>query len=146
MSKKTFRVSPYPHPRLKFVVASHIDGRRERKFFATKKEAETYAQIKEIELLNQGKEGATFPTELRILAQRADSILQPFGKTVLDAAEFYAKHLRSISGSRKVLEVVSELLAARLADGLSADYMDDLKIKYDRFSRDFGDRMIASLT
>jgi integrase len=145
MSKKTFRVRPYAHGRLKFVVSSHLDGRRERKFFETRKEAETYAHLKEIELLNQGKEGTTFSTELRVLAQRADNLLRPFAKTVLDAAEFYVQHLRAISGSRKVSEVVSELLAARVADGLSADYLSDLKIKYGRFVMDFGDRMIASV-
>ena len=146
MSKKAFRVRPYAHPRLKFLVVSHIDGKRERKFFETRREAETYAQLKEIELLNQGVEGATFSTELRVLAQRAESLLAPFGKTVLDAAEFYAAHLRTISGSRQVCEVVAELLEARKADGLSADYLADLKIKFERFNRDFGERMIASIT
>ncbi|MEI8235186.1 MAG: hypothetical protein WCH57_10945 [Verrucomicrobiota bacterium] len=146
MAKEHYRVSHYPHERLKFAVTTYVDGKRQRKFFETKREAESYAQIKEIELLNQGVEGATFSTELRILAQRADALLRPFGKTVLDAAEFYAKHLRTISGSRKVSEVVCELMGARTADGLSADYLTDLKIKYDRFTRDFGERMIASLT
>ena len=145
MEKKTYRISPYPHPRLKFAVTCYINGKRERKFFETKREAETYAELKEIELLNQGVEGATFSTELRVLAQRADAILKPFGKTVLDAAEFYSAHLRTLHGSRKVSEVVGELLASRKADGLSADYLADLKIKFERFNRDFGERMIADV-
>jgi hypothetical protein len=115
VSKNAFRIKPYAHERLKFVVSSHIESRRQRKFFATRKEAETYAEIKRIELLNQGVESSTFPTELRILAQRAANLLEPFGKTVLDAAEFYASYLRSIASTRRVSEVVCELLAARAA-------------------------------
>ena len=106
----------------------------------------TYVELKEIELLNQGVEGATFSTELRVLAQRAANILTPFGKTVLDAAQFYARHLQSISGSRKVSDVIVELLAARSSDGLSADYLGDLKIKFRSFAESFGERMIADIT
>jgi len=47
-----------------------VKGKRERKFFETRKEAET----KEIELLSQEREGATFSTDLRVLAQRTDDI------------------------------------------------------------------------
>lgn len=146
VAKKSFRIKPYTHERLKFVVTSNLNGQRQRKFFGTKREAETYVEIKEIELLNQGTEATTFSTELRVLAQRAANILQPFGKTVLDAAEFYASHLRSMSSSRSVATVVNELIAAREEDGLSADYLSDLKIKFRGFAQDFGHRMIASVT
>jgi len=74
MSKKAFRIKPYSHARLKFVVSSHLFGKRQRKFFETKKAAETYVQLKEIEILNQGKEGVLFSTEERVLSQRAAEI------------------------------------------------------------------------
>jgi integrase len=145
MAKEAFRIRPYAHPRLKFVVASHLAGRRERRFFETKREAETYVELKSVELLNQGVEGATFSSELRVLARRAATLLEPFGKTVLDAAEFYAQHLRRISASCKVAEVVEEMLGSRAGDGLSEDYLADLKIKYRAFAHTFGDRMIADI-
>lgn len=145
----SFRIRPYNdanRPALKYVVNVGGNGKRIRKFFETKKEAEAFTQIKDIELLNQGREGAAFPTELRVLAQRADDILKPFGRTILDAAEYYAEHLRTIAGNKRVADVVAELLAARKADGASADYLADLKIKFDAFCRAFGDQMIAGLT
>ena len=145
MGKPSFQISRYAHPRLKFVVSSHLEGRRQRKFFETKSEAETYVELKEVELHNQGVEGATFSTELRVLAQRAATILKPFGKTVLDAAKFYAQHLQTISGSQKVTEVVSEFLDTRADDELSADYLSDLKIKFRMFAHTFGERMIADI-
>jgi integrase len=126
-------------------VSSHIAGKRQRNFFETKKAAEGFVELKEIELLNQGKEGALFSTEDRILYQRAAEILKPFNKTVVDGAEFMANHLTTIKGSRTVSEVVSELLAAHTADGLSADYLNDLKIKYKAFAQRFGARMIAGI-
>ena len=145
MGKTSFQISRYAHPRLKFVVSSHLEGRRQRKFFETKSEAETYVELKEVELLNQGVEGATFSTELRVLAQRAATILKPFGKTVLDAAKFYAQHLQTISRSQNVTEVVSEFLDTRADDELSADYLSDLKIKFRMFAHTFGERMIADI-
>jgi hypothetical protein len=66
---QTYRIKPYKHPRLKFVVRSKISGRWERKFFVTKGEAQTYVSLKEAELPNQGREGATFSSALRHLAK-----------------------------------------------------------------------------
>lgn len=82
MPASNFRVRKYKHPRWKFVVRSKVTGRWVRKFFGTKGEADTYAELKEIELLNQGVEGTVFSSDLRILAQRAATILDPYG-TVL---------------------------------------------------------------
>jgi integrase len=146
MTKKAFRITPYAHERLKFVVSSHVGGKRERKFFGTKKEADTYVHLKEVELLNHGKEGIAFSAVDRALAQRATEILKPFGKTVLDGAEFLAAHLRRISASRKVADVLEELITARKADGMSADYLSDLKIRLGAFSRAFDSTMIAGIT
>ena len=146
MSKKAFRIRAYAHERLKFVVASHIAGKRQRKFFETKKAAETYVQLKEIELLNHGKEGVLFSAEDRVLTQRAAEILKPYGKTVVEAAEFYAKHLKLITASRQISEVVDELHAARKVDGASTDYLNDLRLRLGAFSRAFEGRVIASIT
>jgi hypothetical protein len=63
-------IKPYKHPWLKFVVRSKLSGKWERKFFRTKAEAQTYVRLKEVELLNQGREGATFPSSLRVMAQQ----------------------------------------------------------------------------
>lgn len=147
MSKPAFRIKPYNHhPTLKFVVSSHISGKRERKFFETKKAAETHVQLREIELLNQGREGATFSTELRVLAQRADDLLRPFGKSVLDAAEYFAAHLRSVTGSKAVADVVTDLLARREKDGARPDYLNDLRTKFATFCKTFGTEQAAGVT
>src|SRR6266516_2558504 len=83
MAEKHFRIKKYKssnRPNLKFVVRSNVAGKWERRFFETQAEAKTYAAQKEIELLNQGTEGMNFPTELRVMAQRASQLLSQYGK------------------------------------------------------------------
>ncbi|MEO5722349.1 MAG: hypothetical protein ABIR71_12890, partial [Chthoniobacterales bacterium] len=63
-------------PALKFVVNGREDGKRTRSFFSTKTEADTYAETKNVELLNSGTEGAEFPTELRVMARQCAALLE----------------------------------------------------------------------
>lgn len=67
------------------------DGRQET--FKSQKEAEKRAGEIAAEFGNVGKEGLAFPAELRGMALSADRMLRPYGKTLLQAAEFYKSHL-----------------------------------------------------
>jgi len=126
-------------------VRSKISGRWERKFFETKAEAQTYVQQKEIELLNQGREAVQFPSWLRIAAQQGHERLQPYGKTVSDAVDFYLQHLEAAQKSAKVSEAFVELIKNREASGASIRYCYDLKLRVGRFSKDFGDRIVSTI-
>src|ERR1051325_1694095 len=89
------KVRPYrdsKRPHLQYVVNTKEGGKRTRSFFETKKEAETFAQQKNVELLNGGREAAEFPSALRVMAGEAASTLSPFGKTIMDAVNFYLPH------------------------------------------------------
>src|SRR5436309_15341607 len=114
MAEKHFRIKKYKdhnRPKLKFVVRSNVTGGKwERRFFATEAEAKTYAAQKEIELLNQGTEGMNFPTELRVMAQRASKQLESYRKTIDDAVQFYLKHLETEKQSVPVEQAVDELI------------------------------------
>jgi hypothetical protein len=143
--KPAYRIKKYKHPRLKYVVRSKISGNWERKFFKTKAEADTYVQQKEIELLNQGREGVQFPSWLRIQAQQSQDRLQPHGKTISDAVDFYIKHLEATKRSAKVSHALDELIKNRKASGASQRYCYDLKLRLGRFSRNFGDRSISTI-
>jgi integrase len=145
VAKPAYRIKKYKHPRLKYVVRSKISGKWERKFFETKAEAETYAQQKEIELLNQGREGVQFPSWLRIQAQQGQERLKPHGKTISDAVEFYIKHLEATQTSAKVSQALDELIENRKASGASERYCYDLELRVGRFSKDFGDRIVSTI-
>jgi integrase len=146
MAKPAFRIKPYKHPRLKFVVRSKISGRWKRQFFHTKKEAQTHVQLKEIELLNQGKEGATFPTSLRVMAQREAERLDVFGKTLSDATDFYLKHLEATARSVPLSEALRELIRNRKSSGASKRYCYDIELRIQRFCGDFPLKNVAEIT
>jgi integrase len=145
MPKPAYRIKAYKHPRLKYVVRSKIGGKWERKFFWTKGEAQTYVEQKEIELLNQGREGVQFPTRLRVAAQQGQERLQPYEKTISDAVDFYVQHLEATQKSAKVSEALKELIENREGSGASQRYCYDLKLRVGRFSKDFGDRIVSTI-
>ena len=145
MAKRHFRIKPYKHPRLKFVVRSNVTGRWERRFFRTKAEAETYAAQREIELLNQGSEAMAFPTELRVMAQRAARQLAKYKKTISDAVEFYLKHLDATTRSVPFAVAMRELIENRRAAGASARSCEDLRLRLTRFCAAFPDHALADI-
>jgi integrase len=146
MPKPAFSIKPYKHLRLKFVVRSKISGKWKRKFFHTKSEAKTHVQLKEIELLNQGREGAIFPTSLRVMAQREAERLDPFGKTISDAVDFYLKHLEATARSVPLNEAMRELVRNRKSNGASRRYCYDIELRIQRFCDDFPSKNVAEIT
>lgn len=130
---------------MKYLVRSKISGKWQRKFFETKIEAETYAKQKEIELLNQGREAAQFPSWLRIQAQQGHERLQPHGKTISDAIEFFVSHLEATQRSATVSQALDELVSNRRAIGASERYCHDLELRIGRFKQDFGDRLVSAI-
>ena len=66
-------------------------GRQET--FKLQKAAEQRAGDIATQFGTNGKEGLSFPAELRGMALTADRMLKPYGRTLLQAAEFYKAHL-----------------------------------------------------
>jgi integrase len=128
------------------VTTPKLGGGRNRRFFKEKAEAETFMQFAKVQQENYGTAALSIPDSLRVEAIECSELLQPFGATLRDAAKFYAAHLKAITGSRKVSEVVADLLAARTADGMSARYLGDLRVRLGRFGRSFDDEMIAGIS
>src|SRR5436190_14415630 len=146
MRKPAFRIKPYKHLYLKFVVRSKLSSKWERRFFRTKTEAQTYVRLKEVELLNQGKEGATFPSSLRVMAQHGADKLRPFGKTISDAVDFYANHLEATRRSVPLRVAMKELIENRRLSGATKRYCYDLELRIGRFCAAFLDRTVAEIT
>ena len=99
MPKPAFTVKAYKHPRLKFVARGKVAGKWDRKYFRTRGEAETFAQQRNTELMNQGREAMEVPSWLRIMAQRCQKQLDSYGKTLEDAVDFYLLHLLATNRS-----------------------------------------------
>jgi integrase len=143
------KVRPYRdnrRPHLKYVVNVKEEGKRSRSFFETKREAETFAEQKNIELLNGGIEAAQFPSALRVMAREAATTLAPFGKNIRDAVGFYLPHLQAMNRTCTFRTLTDELLIAKKKDGSSARYLGDLRSRLGQFAASMGNKTVASLT
>src|SRR5438132_1812599 len=133
-SMRTFRPRPYHdarRPHLRFVVNFKKNGKRVRSFFESKKVAETFAQLKNNELLIGETEGA--------------KQLAAFGKTIADAIEFYLPHLQTNNRKCTFRELMDKLLSAKKSDGASEPYLIDLRCRLGQFSDSFGDRVVSEI-
>jgi integrase len=119
---------------------------RRRKTFKDYEEAKTAADQARIAAKNSGKNAFKISDRLRVEAQQAERILEPFEASIVEAAKFYADHLRRIRTSQKVSVAVKELLAAKKQDNLRARYLGDLRVRLNRFSEAFGEHTIASIS
>lgn len=128
------------------VTVPKLGGGRNRRFFKEKAEAETFMQLAEVQQENYGTAALSISDALRVEAIECCEDLRPYGKTLRDATKFYLAHLKAITGSRKVREVVADLLTARTADGMSARYLGDLRVRLGRFVNSFGEEMIAAIS
>ncbi len=147
--KKPFRITEYAdskRPALKFVVSFRHAGKRERKFFASRKEAQTYADAKNQQAAAQGVESVSFPTELRIEATACAEMLAPFERSLREAVTFYVALLRQQEKSVPVAKAVAELIALKEGAKKSERYTHDLGLRLGRFCKSHGERAVASIT
>jgi integrase len=144
--RKRFRVKKYKWASRKYVVEGRENGKRRRKFFETRAEAQSYADLKNIELENRGREHAEFDSRLRDMAQDCADKLKAFGKTIADATHHYVEHLRASERSCTVKQLLAELLDAKESKGVSRRHLDDLRQRAGRFAESFGDRIAATIT
>ena len=133
-------------PALKFVVNYKEAGKRVRKFFSSKIEAQTFVQQKNIAFQNQGREGIEFPSWLRIMAGECNELLEPHNKTIRDATEHYLAYLKAAAKSCTVSELSAQMQAAKKADGVSTSHLHDLKCRLKRLCADFGDKNVATIS
>src|SRR5262249_61357245 len=105
------------------VTLPKLGGGRNRRFFKDKAEAQTFLQLAKVQQENYGTAALSISDALRVEAIECCELLEPYGKTLRDAAKFYAAHLKAVDGSRKGCDVVTDLLAARAPDGMSAVHM-----------------------
>ena len=143
MKRKEPKLKKYRNPRrpeLKWrVYYSEADGRRVDQKFKTKTEADQFLNVKtdktdrlgieDVDLLNK---------ETERMAVQAVRDLQPYGKTIQDAVQFFVAHLKATERSAKVKDLAKEFLLAMKRAGKSERYLTDLKSRLGRFVKDHG--------
>jgi integrase len=104
-----------------FLVDARINGKGERRFFATKAEAKVFAEAERAKRQNEGA-GAIFNAELAA-----------FGWSIHDAIAHALKFLRSQRSTLPLAEAVKAFLAAKEGQGVSERYINDLRLRLERF-------------
>jgi integrase len=140
-----------------YTVTHYQDGKRVRALFADLDEARTEAETVANRLGNTEADVLTLTSRDRASYLHVRSLLDPLGISLEEAAilavdykkrlgnvpyhrvfDFYAvRHPEGMS-EKKTGEVVTELLAAKGKDGLSAEYLRQLKMALNTFAGKFG--------
>ena len=92
------------------MIVGYPSGRRERYYYKTESEAKKAAADRNAEILAHGAQLA-LPPEIRREASICLSRLQPFGKTLTDAVDFFLGHEAQVVASVSVKEFTREIIA-----------------------------------
>lgn len=132
-------------------------GQRRVLTFPTRKEAEAEATKKHKEIAEYGRQAFALNSGQRSECARAyGKLAEAFGMmavelpagnaSVFKAVEFYLSHHAPEGGRKTVKEVVAEHIARKEASNRRAKTISDLQSRLGQFERDFGGRMISSVT
>ena len=123
----------------KYVVEGlRVDGKRVRKFFATRRLAEAWRRKTLARISKEGEGAIHMPERLRVDALACEAKLKPYGKTIADATDHYLAHLAMVSHSCTVQTLIVGFMAAKTQDGASERYLKDLRNRLGIFEEDFG--------
>lgn len=130
----------------KFVVEGlRVAGKRTRKFFGTRRAGEAWLRKTSARMTKEGESAIHMPEQLRVEAVACADRLKPYSRTLTDATDHLIAHLETVQRSCTVSTFFPTFLANKKADGASAEYLQDLKNRLERFEVTFGARNIAEI-
>ena len=141
-------VVPYrSNPKLKWTVAGYyVSGKRVRRFFPTKQEAQVFVDEIQIMTENLGTRATEIDQRLHVMALECHDLLAPYGKSLADATHFYRRHLEAVEKSCLLNELIVSFLESKEAEGSRHRYRKDLRNRLGRFQRQFGQRTVATIS
>jgi integrase len=138
-------IDPTNAPNAKWVLnVWHPDGKRERRFFATKDEALAEQTAKEVEAENFGLRALQIDDRLRLEALDAKEKLAPYGVTLTAVVAEFIR--RRGSATVTVVQVAEKFLASRSKLERSEKHLDSLRRLFNRFGKSFPTQRLADLT
>jgi integrase len=123
-----------------------VEGKRKRVNFATKAEAEGFAEISRTARDNEGMAAFTLGQDIRLDAAKAHQKLAPHGITILEAAKYYEKHVLAYKTAPPVKEIVQRYIADSTNRNVRPRTLGDLKSRLTCFAVDFGDYRLSDIT
>ena len=135
------------HRQLKWKIAGYyVNGKRVRKFFHTRDEAQTFVDQIETLMENLGTRATQIDQRFHVMAIECHDLLAPYGKTLADATQFYRKHLEAVQRSCTLNELVISFLQGKESERNGHRYLRDLRNRLKHFQNIFGQQIIATIT
>jgi integrase len=121
------------------------DGKRRRKFFATRGQAEHFAAVARLRRQNEGLSGQALSDNDRNEAALCLARLRGRGKSLLDATRHYLAYLDREERAITVEKLIEEFIPAKRQDGVSTVYLKTLKSTVDRFAEEHGAQAVGEI-
>ena len=137
MRPSKIRVAKYEHSATsKWVVEGlkNNKGKRSRKFFRSRIEADDFARNALQEQRQYGHKAQHLSDDLRLSAIQCAEKLSVYGKSLEDATESLLERLRVSQRSCSLNKLVSEYLENKQGKGLSRRHLQDLKNRLGKFA------------
>src|SRR5438093_2464666 len=112
-------------------------GPRERYFYKTKEQADTFSEQARLQKQNQGLSAFTLAKEIRVDAIKASGILKPHEVSLTEAANYYIKQVIAFRNAPPVKEIVEKMLQEAESNGRRERTIEDLKHRLNLFAEDF---------
>ncbi|MGJ8723927.1 MAG: site-specific integrase [Roseibacillus sp.] len=138
--------------RYRWIVEARLNDKRIRKYFRNGQASERDICEAELKALidehSKDTRDKAADHKLQKLAVEADSMLAPFGKTIVDAARFYANYLEqeSTKESTPLSQVIQKFLKEKKQEGVSDLHQADLRQRLARFDKAHPNRSLSSFT
>lgn len=126
------------------VVFPMLPKGRGRRTFKSKPEAQTFLELKRVEIKNHGVASSTLTTQARADFMWCETQLQPYGLTVRQAVETLLPQLKAREHGLSVTEAVKRLLESKRAAGVSERHLYTIENRLTRFGGVYGERSLAS--
>jgi integrase len=136
-----------PSGRISYMVDPGLrNGRRPRKFFKTKGEADTYAEQLRTARKNEGNGAFLLSQKVRVEVLEAQRQLTEVGATLSEAVSYYIKHAAPRGGKKLLKDAVAELLSVKRKAGKRVSYVDTLGFVLNAFAREFEGKHLHEIT
>jgi hypothetical protein len=103
------------------------NGKRARLFFKTKSDATAELDRIKIKFRDAGEKALEVTDELRLAALKCARLLQPYGKTIVDATDHYIRYLEDSQRSCTVAQLRDEFLESQRKAKRSIRHQQDLR-------------------
>ena len=148
MRLSKIRVAKYEHSATsKWVVEGlkNNKGKRSRKFFRSRIEADDFARNALQEQRQYGHKAQHLPHKLRLSAIQCAEKLSLYGKSLEEATEALLERLRVSQHSCSLNKLVSEYLENKQGKGLSQRHLQDLKNRLGKFGSFAGEKTASEI-